>query len=201
MGRSSALILQAVCLAGWLTERQADAYVIAAKRHDREAASAGSLSVRKNRQTFDSLCYSSSWSRSKLLEEKEQIYCPGRRSCRSPHPTSDQLPLPVARAWLVKAGHHEQWERNRTEQFIFSDTVMWGWWGGGSCFHQQWHLKDTLQRCLENSDEPAWPHWVWGQGWVTSCLSVTAGYMCCCFFLWGGAQWGHYSRNIICKLV
>lgn len=52
MGRSSALILQAVCLAGWLTERQADAYVIAAKRHDREAASAGSLSVRKNRQAF-----------------------------------------------------------------------------------------------------------------------------------------------------
>lgn len=41
MGRSSALILQAVCLAGWLTERQADAYVIAANRQDWEAASAG----------------------------------------------------------------------------------------------------------------------------------------------------------------
>lgn len=38
MGRLSALILQAVCLAGWLTERQADAYVIAANRQDGEAA-------------------------------------------------------------------------------------------------------------------------------------------------------------------
>lgn len=41
MGRSSAPVLQAVCLAGWLTERQADAYVITAKRQDIEAASAG----------------------------------------------------------------------------------------------------------------------------------------------------------------
>lgn len=37
MGRSSANILQAVRLAGWLTERQADAHVIPAKRQDREA--------------------------------------------------------------------------------------------------------------------------------------------------------------------
>lgn len=48
MGRLSALILQAVCLAGCLTERQADAYVIAANRQeDREAASAGQSSFCK----------------------------------------------------------------------------------------------------------------------------------------------------------
>lgn len=59
MGRLSALILQAVCLAGWHTERQADAFVIAANRQDRRAASTGQLSFHKRSSgplTFSTSC-------------------------------------------------------------------------------------------------------------------------------------------------
>lgn len=52
MGRLSALILQAVCLAGWHTERQADAYVIATNRQDWAAASAGPSSFHKSLQVL-----------------------------------------------------------------------------------------------------------------------------------------------------
>lgn len=42
------------------------------------------------------------------------------------HRDRDLLPVSVTRAWLVKGGHHEEWERNHTEQSIFSDGVMEG---------------------------------------------------------------------------
>lgn len=80
MGRSSGLILQAVCLGRWLTERQADAYVIAAKRHDSETASAGSLSVCDKSTGFDSARPPRGGDQS--YRRRKSRYLPGR-SCRS----------------------------------------------------------------------------------------------------------------------
>lgn len=156
-------------------------------------------------QEFDSLRAPPSRNWPKFWEERRNRYflrlgwC-----CRSPHLTSGHA---VTQAGTAKAVWREQWERNHTEQSIFSDIVMWLRWGGvaegreGSCFQHQWHLKDTPQRFPENSYEPARPHWVRGQGWVTSCLSVTAGHFF--FFSLFGCEWewksrsGCYCSNII----
>ena len=83
MGRLSALILQAVCLAGWLTERQADAYVIGDNREDGGSVFAGTVLIPREKKSSglmtpglwlrasDSLRFLSLWSRSNLLEERD----------------------------------------------------------------------------------------------------------------------------------
>lgn len=63
----------------------------------------------------------------------------------------DRLPVSVTWARSVKGGHREQEERNHTERSIFSDAVM----RVGYLFHHSWHLKDTPQRCPDNSYEAA----------------------------------------------
>lgn len=173
MGRSSGLILQAVCLGRWLTERQADAYVIAAKRHDSETASAGSLSVCDKSRGFDSAHPPCGGDQS--YWRRKSRYLPGR-SCRSSQVTC-YLSL-----------EHDWWKQVTTSSGSVTawnnpySVVQWCVGvGGGSCFHHKWHLKDTQQCCPENTYEPAWPHRVWGQGWVTPCLSVMAGYV----YVWG----------------
>lgn len=111
---------------------------------------------------------------------RKSRYFPGRRRCRSPQRApSDWLPVPVTRAWAVKGGHQQQWERNHTEQSIFSDTAMWRrWWEGGSepqLFHHRWHLKDTPQCCRDNSYGPAPPAPLGVRSGLSDILSV-------CFF-------------------
>lgn len=134
-------------------------HIIAANRQeDREAASAGQSSFCKLSGPLTLSAPPSATGPRQIDQSywrRKSRYFPGRRSCQWPNPPkSDPLPVPVTRAWLVKGGHHEQWECNHTEQSIFSDTVVWG---GGYRFHHQWHLKDTPQRCPDNSYEPACP--------------------------------------------
>lgn len=80
-------------------------------------------------QEFESSRTPPSWNWPKFQEERRNRYflrlgwC-----CRSPHLTSGRA---VTQAGTAKAVWREQWERNHTEQSIFSDIVMWLRWGGG----------------------------------------------------------------------
>lgn len=203
MGRLSALILQAVCLTGWLAERQADAYVIAANRRDGEAAKAVQLSISRPEDSGFWLSASPMMSIKVIGGERADISKVVEGVDHLTHQRAGvPLPVPVTRAWSVKGGCREEWKRNHMEQSIFSDWLMCV--GGGYLFYPQWHLKDTLQCCPDNSYEPACPTspCVGGQGWVTSYLFCLCAPVGVSDYFWhnGMCLEFHFSGGIIAVL-
>lgn len=101
MGRLSALILQAVCLAGWLTERQADAYVIAANSREKQLQQDSRSFCKKKSPGLRVVLPLVLVESIKIIggERADIYFFPGTRSCRSPcPPTGDLLPGPVTLA-------------------------------------------------------------------------------------------------------
>lgn len=141
MGRLSALILQAVCLAGCLTERQADASVIAARRRERSRFSRTVVSPPGRLQWCR--LRGLSLSRTVILVKLITAIGGGKKPV-SPrfgedvdHLTNQRAREPVAFLCLSNMVGESRgtWERDHLELSIFRDAVMW-WWGGYLPHHQ-----------------------------------------------------------------
>lgn len=193
MGRLSALILQAVCLAGCLTERQADAYVIAANRQeDREAASAGQSSFCKLSGPLTLFLFLPLLP---VLAKSIKVIGGERADISQVGGVVDHLPRQRATRYLFLSLEHDWWKEGTTSSGSVTtrnnpySVIQWcggGWLPFPSPVTPERHPAalpwQQLWTCL--------PPWVQGQGWVTSRFSVF-------FAPVGGAGWLWHSRMCV----